>query len=63
MRVEGLPDRLAASRDVARITVDSGACDAIVLPSVVQHTPAIKHEEEFGRTYAACGGEMVTNHE
>ena len=57
---EGLPDGLVASRDVARITVDSGACDAIVPPCIFQHTPAIKHEE-FGRTYAACGGETVIN--
>ena len=60
MCAHGLPDGSVAARDVVRITVDSGACDAIVPPSIFQHTPAIKHEE-FGRTYAACGGETVTN--
>ena len=42
------------------VTVDSGACDAIAPPSAFSHTFSSKHAE-YGCTYKACGGEVVTN--
>ena len=42
------------------MTVDSGACDAIVPPRAFSNTPTAKHAE-YGCTYKACGGEVVTN--
>ena len=60
VRLQGLPKGLVASHEVQMITVDSGACDSIVPPIMFKNTPSKKHHE-FGRTYAACGGETVTN--
>ena len=59
-RVAGLPPHLVATRVAEFVTVDSGACDSIVPPSMFRNTPTRRHEE-FGRTYAACGGETVNN--
>ena len=58
--IRGLPSNLLASHSVEYITVDSGACDSIIPPHMFKNTPIIKHDE-CGRTYAACGGETVTN--
>ena len=59
-RVAGLPPHLVANKVAEFVTVDSGACDSIVPPSMFKNTPTRRHEE-FGRTYAACGGETVNN--
>ena len=59
-RVAGLPPHLVATHVAEFVTVDSGACDSIVPPSMFKNTPTRRHEE-FGRTYAACGGETVNN--
>ena len=59
-RVTGLPSNFVATHRAEYVTVDSGACDSIVPPSMFQNTPTLRHSE-FGRTYAACGGETVMN--
>ena len=45
---------------ITPVTVDSGACDSIVPPSMFKNTKTCSHSE-VGRTYGACGGEAVTN--
>ena len=45
---------------ITPVTVDSGACDSIVPPSMFKNTKT-HHHSEVGRTYGACGGETVTN--
>ena len=51
---------MIASHTIEFCTIDSGACDSIVPPTLFKNTPNEKHNE-YGRTYAACGGETVTN--
>ena len=49
-----------ATNKIELVTVDSGACDAIVPPGVFPNTAVARHNE-CGATYRACGEETVTN--
>ena len=53
-------DGWSCAEQLEYVTVDSGACDAIVPPRAFSNTPTAKHAE-YGCTYKACGGEVVTN--
>ena len=55
-----MPEGWSRASAVEYVTVDSGACDAIVPPQVFSNTKTTKHAE-YGCTYKACGGEVVTN--
>ena len=59
-QVRNLPEGWSAAEEVQLITVDTGACDAIVPPEVFKHTQAARHKD-YGTKYRACGGETVTN--
>ena len=58
--IPGLPPGCVVSHEITFLTVDSGACDNIMPPHMFKNTPTIRHSE-FGKQYAACGGETVTN--
>ena len=55
------PKGLVAHRETTRLTVDSGACDAVCPPHSFSHTHLNTHNKEFGKPYGACGGETVRN--
>ena len=61
LAVKGLPPGFVASHEVQYVTIDSGACDSISPPSMFKNTPCNSNHKDFGKTYAACGGETVTN--
>ena len=44
-----------------RLTIDSGACDAVCPPHSFSNTSLNVHNKEFGKPYGACGGETVRN--
>ena len=58
----GCPKGLVAHRETIRLTIDSGACDAVCPPHSFDNAALNVHNSEFGKPYGACGGGNCQKH-